>query len=141
MQDTRTAVQASDFSERAIIPVHSSGRCECAGVSPTGDSNKWLRGIAASGIDRLTRLNGLLEKSNATPKIFHKIIQKIEDDFERLTLFMRDGFVSRTTNPIENYYRTTMPDSLKRIFKTPHGTLKYLDVRKNYWLNNISKNI
>jgi len=81
----------------------------------------------------------LLEKSNATPKILHKFIQKIEDDFERLTLFMRDGFVSRTTNPIENYYRTTMPDSLKRIFKTPDGALKYLDVRKNYWLNNISK--
>lgn len=89
----------------------------------------------------ISRLNGLLEKSNAAPKIFHKFIQKIEDDFERLTLFMKDGFVSRTTNPIENYYRTTMPDSLKRIFKTPEGVLKYLDVRKNYWLNNISKNI
>ncbi len=89
----------------------------------------------------INRLNGLLEKSNATPKIIHKFIQKIEDDFERLTLFMRDGFVSRTTNPIENYYRTTMPDSLKRIFKTPDGALKYLNIRKIYWLNNISKNI
>ena len=89
----------------------------------------------------INRLNELLEKSNTTPRIFNKFIQKIEGDFERFTLFMRDGFVSRTTNPIENYYRTTMPDSLKRIFKTPHGALKYLDLRKNYWLNNISKNI
>jgi hypothetical protein len=87
------------------------------------------------------RLNILIEKSNEIPRVINKFIQKIEEDFERLTLFMRDGFVSRTTNPIENYYRTTMPDSLKRIFKTSHGVLKYLDVRKNYWLNNISKNI
>lgn len=89
----------------------------------------------------IDRLNELLKKSNEIPRVFYKFIQKIEEDFERLTLFMIDGFVSRTTNPIENYYRTTMPDSLKRIFKTPHGALKYLDIRKDYWLNNISKNI
>jgi len=87
------------------------------------------------------RLNGLLKKTNDVPRVINKFMQKIENDFERLTLFMRDGFVSRTTNPIENYYRTTMPDSLKRIFKTPHGALKYLDIRKDYWIKNISKNI
>lgn len=87
------------------------------------------------------RLNELLKKSNDVPRVFNKFIKKIEDDLERLTLFMRDGFVSRTTNPIENYYRITMPDSLKRIFKTTHGALKYLDIRKDYWTNNISKNI
>jgi transposase-like protein len=89
----------------------------------------------------INRLNILLEKSNEVPRVLNKFISKIKDDFERLTLFMRDGFVSRTTNPIENYYRTTLPDYLKRIFKTPHGALKFLDIRKNYWLDNISKNI
>ena len=87
------------------------------------------------------RLNILIEKSNEIPRVINKFIQKIEEDFERLTLFMRDGFVSRTTNPIENYYRTTMPDSLKRIFKTTHGVLNYLDIRRDYWIDNISKNI
>lgn len=89
----------------------------------------------------IDRLNELSKKANEMPRVFNKFIQKIDDDFERLTLFMIDGFVSRTTNPIENYYRTTMPDSLKRIFKTTHGALKYLDIRRDYWLNNISKNI
>jgi len=89
----------------------------------------------------IERLNNLMKKSNEIPRVINKFIQKIEDNFDRLTLFMRDGFVSRTTNPIENYYRTTMPDSLKRIFKTTHGVLKYLDIRRDYWINNISKNI
>ncbi len=89
----------------------------------------------------IDRLDELLKKSYEIPEILGKFIRKIEDDFERLTLFMRDGFVSKTTNPIENYYRTTLPDSLKRIFKTPDGVSKYLDIKKNYWLNNISKNI
>jgi len=68
-------------------------------------------------------LNILIEKSNEISRVINKFIKKIGEDFERLSLFMRDGFVSRTTNPIENYYRTTMPDSLKRIFKTTHGVL------------------
>jgi hypothetical protein len=34
---------------------------------------------------------------------FHKPIRKILQDFDRLTLIMRDKLVSRTTNPIENY--------------------------------------
>lgn len=52
---------------------------------------------------------------------------------------MRDGMVSRTTNPFDSYYRNTVPDSLKRIFKMQSGILNYLNVRKDYWIKNISK--
>jgi transposase-like protein len=88
----------------------------------------------------VNRLETLLKKIKEIPSIFHKIIQKIVQDFDRLTLFMRDGLISRTTNPIESYYRNTIPDSLKRIFKTPEGILKFLNVRMDYWIKNISKN-
>ena len=87
------------------------------------------------------RLETLLKKMKEIPSIFPKLIQKIVQDFERLTLFMRDGLVSRTTNPIESYYRNTIPDSLKRIFKIQEGALMFLNVRKDYWIKNISKNI
>jgi len=89
----------------------------------------------------VNRLETLLKKREVIPSIFLKLIQKIVQDFDRLTLFMRDGLVSKTTNPIESYYRNTIPDSLKRIFKTPEGVLNYLNVRKDYWIKNISKNI
>lgn len=89
----------------------------------------------------VNRLEMLLKKIKEIPAIFPKPIQKIVQDFDRLTLFMRDGLVSRTTNPIESYYRNTIPDSLKRIFKTSNGILNYLNVRKDYWIKNISKNI
>lgn len=89
----------------------------------------------------MQRLDLLLSSPNEIQNVFHKHVQKIIRDFERLTLFMRDGMVSKTTNPIENYYRQTMPYSLKRIFKTPRGTLNFLDMRKDYWINNISINV
>jgi len=54
-------------------------------------------------------------------------------DFERLTLFMRDGLVSRTTNSIENYYRQTNPEQIKNKYKTDQGILSYLARKMEYW--------
>jgi hypothetical protein len=54
-------------------------------------------------------------------------------DFERLTLFMRDGLVSRTTNPVENYYRQTDPEQIKDTYKTVQGILSYLARKMDYW--------
>ena len=68
----------------------------------------------------LNRLESLLEHADDIPVVFHKAINKIVEDFDRITLFMRDGMVSRTTNPIENYYRQTIPSSINKY-------LKYLD--------------
>ena len=39
------------------------------------------------------RLDTLLKKIKEIPSIFPKLIQKTVQDFERLTLFMRDGLV------------------------------------------------
>lgn len=64
-----------------------------------------------------------------------------ENDFDRLTLFMFDEKVSKTTNLVENYYRNSTPDHLKRIFKTKERVMNFLDVRKEYWIENISKNV
>jgi transposase-like protein len=89
----------------------------------------------------INRLETLLTHITEIPKLFHKPIRKILQDFDRLTLFMRDKLVSRTTNPIENYYRNTIPDPLKRIFKSPDGVLNYLNTKKEYWIRHISKNI
>jgi hypothetical protein len=52
---------------------------------------------------------------------------------ERLTLFMRDGSVSRTTNPVENYYRQTDPEQIKDKYKTDQGILSYLARKMEYW--------
>lgn len=67
----------------------------------------------------INRLQNLIDGIKKIPYALYRSIDKITRDFNRLTLFMVDGFVSKTTNPIENYYRQTLPNQLKRIFKTP----------------------
>lgn len=89
----------------------------------------------------IDRLETLFKCIKEIPKVFNKLIRKIIRDFGKLTLFMRDGLVSRTTNPLESYYRNTIPDSLKRVFKSPDGVLNYLNTRREYWIGHISKNI
>ncbi len=89
----------------------------------------------------INRLEVLFKRLKEIPGIFFKPIQNIVKNFDRLTLFMRDGLVSRTTNPIESYYRNTLPDPLKRIFKTPSGAANFLILRRNYWIKHIKNYI
>lgn len=61
------------------------------------------------------RLERLLDDYWDIPRGLRGFIAgKILPDFERLTLFMRDGLVSKTTNPVENYYRQTDPRRRRR---------------------------
>ena len=81
--------------------------------------------------ERLERL--LDEYWNIPRRLRGFIAGKILPDFERLTLFMRDGLVSKTTNPVENYYRQTDPESTKKIYRTSHGVLSDLAQKMAYW--------
>ncbi|RZN44230.1 MAG: hypothetical protein EFT35_00245 [Methanophagales archaeon ANME-1-THS] len=80
------------------------------------------------------RLEQLLDEYDNIPRGLRGFITgKILPDFERLTLFMRDGLVSKTTNPLENYYRQTDPESTKKRYKTSRGILSCLAQKMAYW--------
>ena len=82
----------------------------------------------------MERLERLPDKYNEVPLLLQGFIRKkILPDFERLTQFMRDLSISRTTNPVENYYRQTDPDQIKKRYKTVRGILSYLTGKMEYW--------
>lgn len=82
----------------------------------------------------IERLERLLSEYDNIPRVLQRYIRKkILPDFERLTLFMRDGCVSKTTNPVENYYRQTDPDQIKKKYKTSQGMLSFLARKMDYW--------
>ena len=79
-------------------------------------------------------MESLFDKYDDVPRVLQGYIQKkILPDFERLTQFMRDPFVSRTTNPVENYYRQTDPEQIKKRYKTIEGILSCLTGKMEYW--------
>jgi hypothetical protein len=80
------------------------------------------------------RLERLLDDYDNVPRVLRGFITgKLLPDFERLTLFMRDSLVSKTTNPVENYYRQTDPESTKKRYRTGRGVLSYLAQKMAYW--------
>jgi len=90
----------------------------------------------------IQRLERLLDKFNYIPKVLHKFIKdKIFPDFQILTQYMRNPNVPRTTNCNENYYLQTLPDELKRKFKTPNRINNYLLRKMENWTGKHIKNI
>ena len=88
----------------------------------------------------INRLNKLLDKYNDIPRVLQKWIQnKIIPDFERLTIFTRDGSTPRTNNPVENYYRQTDPNQIKKKYKTYQGILAFLTGKMEYYTSKHGK--
>ena len=76
----------------------------------------------------------LKKEINNIPPIFKKIIiKKFIPNFERLVNYLKDENITKTTNKIENYFRTTLPKSIKRIFKTIQGLEEYTTLQRQKW--------
>jgi len=76
----------------------------------------------------------LKQQINNIPYQFRKIItKKFLVHFDRFVNYLKDPNISKTSNKIENYFRTTLPKAIKRIFKTTHGLQEYLTLQKEKW--------
>ncbi|RZB29233.1 MAG: hypothetical protein AEth_01375 [Candidatus Argoarchaeum ethanivorans] len=88
----------------------------------------------------INRLNKLLDKYDDISRVLQKWIRKkIIPDFERLNIFMRDGSIPKTNNQVENYYRQTDPNQIKRKYKTYQGILAFLTRKMEYWTSKHGK--
>jgi transposase-like protein len=78
--------------------------------------------------------NKLKNEINNIPASFRKIItKKFIAHFDRFVNYMKDQNINKTSNKIENYFRTTLPKAIKRIFKTKQGLQEYLTLQKEKW--------
>jgi transposase-like protein len=75
----------------------------------------------------------LLDSYRRMPSCLKKYVDKVMVDFDRYTAFLRDPMISKTSNPVEEYFRQTSPEKVKRIYKSPHGLMKYLKKRAAFW--------
>lgn len=78
--------------------------------------------------------NKLKHEINSIPHVFRKIItKKFVVHFDRFVNYLKDSNISKTSNKIENYFGTTLPKAIKRIFKTIPGLQEYLTLQKEKW--------
>jgi hypothetical protein len=80
------------------------------------------------------RLKKLLNDFDRIPRLLQRFIkQKIIPDYKRLTQFMEDHKIPRTSNTVENYYKQTEPEQIKKKYKTITGILTYLHHKMKNW--------
>jgi transposase-like protein len=79
-------------------------------------------------------LNNLLSNLDDIPKFLQRFItKKILPNLNRLTQFMHNPKISRTSNYLENYYRQTLPKANKKKYKTTNGLTNYLKLKMQKW--------
>lgn len=89
----------------------------------------------------IQRLKTLLNKFQDIPIVLQRFItKKIIPDWQRLTQYMRHPYISRTSNPNENYFRQTDPEQIKKKYKKPEGFLNYTNLKMQYWTQKHRKN-
>jgi len=87
-------------------------------------------------------LKELLSHFDNIPRVLQRFItKKILPDFNRLTQFMHNPKISRTSNYVENYYRQTLPRANKKKYKTITGLINYLKLKIQKWTSKHGKNI
>lgn len=67
------------------------------------------------------------------------IIQNFMPIYKKYIVFLQNEFKGKldyTNNKIENYFRNTLPKSIKKIFRTKKGLFNFISRRKNGWVEN-----
>jgi transposase-like protein len=87
-------------------------------------------------------LDKLLSNLDDIPRFLQKFItKKILPNLNRLTQFMHNPKISRTSNYLENYYRQTLPKANKKKYKTTKGLTNYLKLKMQKWTQKHGKNL
>lgn len=76
------------------------------------------------------------QKEHLNP-IISKFLDKIEADIDIILNHIIDPEIPATNNTVENYYRTTLPRSQKRIFRTLNGLKRRIKEQQIRWTHRI----
>lgn len=82
--------------------------------------------------NRLTRLRA---KTDKLPKEIVKSINRIFKNFDKLTNHITNENIPNTNNKIELYFKTTLPQHLKRRYRTTRGLMRRLNISRNRWIH------
>ena len=75
-----------------------------------------------------------LKNYRAIPVVLKDFIRKhIINHFHRYVEHLDDENIEKTSNKVENYYRQTNPEIIKKLYKTKKGILTFLDFQMQNW--------
>ena len=68
------------------------------------------------------------------PEVLQQFMEKhIINFIDRYLLYLKNPQIEKTSNKVENYYRQTNPEIIKKLYKTKNGILTFLDYQIKNW--------
>ena len=88
------------------------------------------------------RFNTMYNQRTQLNNHIQHFLEKIEAELEIILNHTIDEEIPATNNTVENYYRTTLPRSIKRIYKTLKGLKRVIRIARIRWIHrNVLKEI
>ena len=79
------------------------------------------------------RLNRLKEQKDKLPDLIVEGINKIDKNFNKLTLHIENNDIPSTNNLSELFFRVTCPASLKKRYRTDKGVNRKMKINRSRW--------
>lgn len=90
--------------------------------------------------EAIEKFKNYLKNYHSIPEVLRQFIHKhVLNHFKRYIEYLDDENIEKTSNKVENYYRQTNPEKIKRIYKTKTGILTFLDYQMENWTKNHRK--
>ena len=84
--------------------------------------------------EAINKFKQYLQNYRAIPVVLKDFIRKnIINHFHRYVEHLDDEKIEKTSNKVENYYRQTNPEIIKKLYKTKNGILTFLDFQMQNW--------
>ena len=84
--------------------------------------------------EAIEKFKQYLQNYRPIPEVLKDFIRKhIINHFHRYVQHLDDKNIERTSNKVENYYRQTNLEIIKKLYKTKNGILTFLDYQMENW--------
>ena len=86
------------------------------------------------------RLSRLTNNTEFLPDCVATSAKRIQRNFTKLTHFIKNEAIPKTNNPIELYFKITLPRQLKRRNQTIKGLKRRLKIGRIQWIHRVVLN-
>ena len=94
-----------------------------------------------SSKDAINKFKQYLQNYTTIPAVLKDFIQKhIINHFQRYIQYLDDENIEKTSNKVENYYRQTNPEKIKKTYKPKQGILTFPHYQMKKWTKKTRKN-
>ena len=84
--------------------------------------------------EAINKFKQYLQNYRTIPLVLKDFIIKYTiNHFHRYVEHLDDEKIEKTSNKVENYYRQTNPEIIKKLYKTKNGILTFLDFQMLNW--------